>query len=783
MIKEALLMIGTATSAAVLIPYLVRRYSNETIDRDWLANELDVDYLHQDNQTVMLKTGQFVRFYAIKGLSYETMNFDREVSLAKQRSAFLHQNFKFGVNLRLFGVKRIKDISFPATWPSPALQEIGEQEYSNHKEAYSLYWYACISAPTYSALEKAHKSILATYAEYEARPVIAADEPFQSCELCSILNYLISGHLRFDVPRMSRNLSATLPGSDIHFSMDGLAHTFTPRARCHRIITVRSWPESVSGFVISNILALEGELEVMQIAVPVRSEKALGAYTRKINEQRSNIFGNNQVIDELNQAKDDLSNNSKTFFDTQFQVLISGTTPEEVERLISEIEVLLNQERIVYTIETSGAAVCWFNRVPDRSTLLKPLRLCNNNLAALWPLQYSPEGLFKSPFGDRPIRQFKTPTGQSYAFQFHVSERPQSAGNYVVIAPTGTGKSTLILHLLGGLTKFGDLRNYVFDSKNGAQFMIEVLGGLYQDFSSLSLNPLDMDLTRKENQHRAHLILRAMAGTAYTPDIDKEIQSVVEMAKLVEWPDRTLNNIYDTAFKPRSDLKKAFAKWVVDTKGTTGQYHHIFNSPRDSLSSVLDKSYLVGINMNEALEDAVLGPALIAHISSAISEAAKQNRNGFSIFVDEAANLLRNSGFRSVVLEMFREYRKLNGLVGLAFQDPEALLKFEGHEGIIKNCQTLLFMPNSQATTESLEPFNLTQDQISFIRGEHQLSGGRQVLVVKRDLASGFDESAIIDVDLSALGPALRFYRAGTSANADLAALKEQWGDKWLSHA
>ncbi len=235
-------------------------------------------------------------------------------------------------------------------------------------------------------------------------------------------------------------------------------------------------------------------------------------------------------------------------------------------------------------------------------------------------------------------------------------------------------------------------------------------------------------------------------------------------------------------------MRKAFAKWVTDDKGNVGLHSHVFNAPHDSLGGFLNQSHMVGINMNEALDDPVLGPPVVAHISAAISKVAAANSNGFTIFIDEAAKLLQNQGFRNLAMEMFREYRKLNGTVGLAFQDPAALFRCGAAEAFIENTSTFLFFPNSLASAQSLEPFNLNAEQIAFITGEgdkqerRPQGRKRRVLVVKRDAATNFDESAIIDVDLRPLGEALRFYRAGTDANRDLAKLKQQWGETWLDH-
>ena len=100
----------------------------------------------------------------------------------------------------------------------------------------------------------------------------------------------------------------------------------------------------------------------------------------------------------------------------------------------------------------------------------------------------------------------------------------------------------------------------------------------------------------------------------------------------------------------------------------------------------------------------------------------------------------------------------------------------------------LIFLPNSQANNDSLEPFNLNEEQKSFIleggtnsENTYGAAEAMHVLVIKRDAAAGIDESAILDVDLSPLGESLRFYRAGPEANKHLGGVKEKWGEKWLN--
>src|SRR3546814_7765126 len=100
---------------------------------------------------------------------------------------------------------------------------------------------------------------------------------------------------------------------------------------------------------------------------------------------------------------------------------------------------------------------------------------------------------------------------------------------------------------------------------------------------------------------------------------------------------------------------------------------------------------MVGINMNEALDDSDIGPPVVSHISAGIGQSAAQNSKGFGIFIDEAAKLSRNEGFKLLMMEMYREYRKLDGLVGLAFQDPQALFSSGIGAAVLENNTTFIF--------------------------------------------------------------------------------------------
>jgi len=373
--------------------------------------------------------------------------------------------------------------------------------------------------------------------------------------------------------------------------------------------------------------------------------------------------------------------------------------------------------------------------------MLRPLRLMNGNLAAIWPFHAIVTGNPKSPWGDQPVRLLPGTSGQPYAFQFHASEQPQSIGHYLVVAPSGGGKTTLMMHLLAGLTKFPNVRSYIFDSREGARFMVEALGGHYQSFEKLALNPLDVDDTQA-NRHRISLILKSILGEqAGEDDVGRIIDQILSTTFATQRKHRTLNDIFPLAFPKGSESRKVFRPWVTDPSGREGIYSHIFNAPTDTLREVLGKAQITGINMNQALADPTLGAT-----------------------------------FRKAAVEMFREYRKLNGIVGMAFQDPAALHASGVAEAIIDNTCTLILFPNPLAMADEYAPFNLNEEHLAFLTDRHE---GRKVLIVRRDGPSGLDETVVLDIDLAWLGTATRFYRSGIDAVRELAEAQANHPDDW----
>lgn len=480
-----------------------RKFMLGDIKNDWLQDELDLDSIDSDEATVRGKDNSFCRVWRLQGISYDAKVDNEQITLMLTRSALVQELGKKGAVLRFFALKRQRENSYEANWPSPVLAEIGAAETAQFKDSYYVEWYITASSYHMSPLLEADQKINSMLKGYKPKLLQRPNKPELPCELTGFLNGLVCGEYRDDLPSQSSNLSGSLQGSD--FACDkqtGVISTHTPEQKFHKIITVNLWPESVSGQLIGNILAIQGDIEICQICEPWTRTAAQGIFKRRLKGYENSFFGNDIGAAETEAILQLLEQDNLTLFTSQFQISLRASTIEKLNILIDKVCEILGDRRVTHRIQTKGAPTCWFNRLPTLgprrkkiipgSRLMAPLDLRDSDIAALWALPHSAAGLNKSQVGDAPVRQFPTPSGQSYGFQFQAINKDQALGNYLVFAPSGGGKSTLLMHLLGGLAKFQGVPSYIFDSKEGAKFMIEVMGGLYQSYDNLALNPLDV---------------------------------------------------------------------------------------------------------------------------------------------------------------------------------------------------------------------------------------------------------------------------------------------------
>lgn len=782
---EAITLGAIATGAitgGVACYNLFQQY--QQIQYDWLGDELAFDEILSDNATVKMKSGELWRAFHVTGLVYETMPITQQESYGQGRAMLINQLGKLNIDVRIFAIKRERDISYDANYPTFALNHIGDREHEIFEHAYKIAWYIVIQNKNIKPLNDASDKINSLLTDYNIHALERELDTSLPCRLTQFINHLVTGEYCEHINSLSNNISANINQSDIHFNTSGDIYTYTNREYHQRIIAIQLWADDVSGEIIADILKLKGEIEICFIALPSNTTKELTTLKSRQTQLSNAMFRNDSLANQYEIAQSALVDDNYHLFNTQLQIMVRDNSKDKLNDLIKQICDILARKRILYAVETRGASHAYFNRIPDKTNnqLLRPLALFNQNIASIMPFNHAPIGMKKSAWSDMPVRLLRTTSGLAYSFQFHVSAQPQARGHYLVFAPTGGGKSTIIMHLLSGLAKMQGVSSYIFDSQQGTRFMVEAFGGQYMNYDTLSLNPLDVDGSSPLEKQNLMMVLRAMVGET-NDEIDQALNHLMDTAfNDIQRDMRTFNNLFNVAFANNSTAGSLFEKWVTTSKGKQGIYAHIFNAPQDGLIDTLRGSFMSAINMNEALDDPILAPAVVTHISNAISQVARAGQKGFNIFIDEGAKLIQNEAFKKQILVMYREYRKLNGVVGMAFQDPGALAQAGIDEVLIQNTSTFIFLPDATATKDIYAPFNLNDEQFNFIKNASSLGEGRRCLLVKRDASTGIDESVILDIDLSNYGDCLQYYKSGSDAIKLMTKLQNEKGASWVKY-
>ena len=215
-------------------------------------------------------------------------------------------------------------------------------------------------------------------------------------------------------------------------------------------------------------------------------------------------------------------------------------------------------------------------------------------------------------------------------------------------------------------------------------------------------------------------------------------------------------------------MRRELYRWVDDN-----QYGLLFNGETDNLDlsnrfTVFDFTYI--------FEDETLAPATVSYIMNRIQNITGRTGDPSLIIIDETAPMLQNPEFRNNFVIGLQEGRKKRQAYLAAFQQPNVLDKLGIGEVIRGQCQTQIFFRNTQARVEDYESWNLTPKEMAFIQGKIFKNLKYAILLKKPSI----DESVILNVDLSGLGPYLQIFNSGRKQVLLVEELRKTYGDKFV---
>lgn len=532
------------------------------------------------------------------------------------------------------------------------------------------------------------------------------------------------------------------------------------RERLTVALSVGTWSEVDSPAMFDGVLTLPAEVELL-IQLKFHENDKIVPKLKLEKIQATRMFAGSQVAAEYDVLINDAANGADTKVSTQVTLFISGHDEHVLRQHLEEVRTYALMFGHEFRSETSCIEALWRTRLPGVYAAPRERGLRTTNIAAMLRYDAAPTGIDRTDWGHGCIRPYPTLSNSPYPLQFHVDGGKASVGHWVIVGPTGSGKSATALHLITGALNFPDVKALCFDAGQGLRVASEAIGSYVRLGPETELNPL-AQLDDAHDEMVVTQFLKILAGARGT-EFDEAIARALAAVRDVAPARRTLAGTLTSAFED-GPLRRALAPWAKKT-GLAG----IFNGSSDALRF---EGQLIGVALDDLLEapDAVAGA-----IYYIVQRVKRQTRSGdpLLVFIDEAPRLLGHPAFEDAVKDWLLQIRKARGVVGLAFQAPEHILQLRHAAAIKDSCPTFLFLPSYRGDESAYRALGLNDHEITRLKKPDQ----RRWALLKRPT-----ETVALDVDLSVLGNVIRLYQGGPEPVARMQTAKASHGDEWLWH-
>lgn len=776
----------------VLIPAVTARVLPKP-DEARLADFLPYDAILEDGATIALKNGTLARCMAIRGVDQAFISPGDLETLLVHRKMMVDQLAGLDVRVRIFTMRRAVRPEQYDNYPTVEAGAVAKRWNRQFETVFRTVNVLMIHTTkrnrraAQDTLDEAEQVIVTNLDRYGVQRLTQDQREMRAfgVTLGSFLGSLCSPLTRPRPGAVSGGfLSDALTADRLIFREDG-------RLECRNgsdvkygtVIGIKTFGDQTPSALTVQLSSLAYEFTLLQKIQAVPKAVSLTMLRQNQYMQGASALSRATIEDyqtAINMIDGAGGESSSLVYFAQ-SLFIFAPTLEQLTQAEKEARAIFANNGATAVVDKGVTERSWFDQHPSHDLEPRPFRLLSHNVAALVTFERVPPGLAISAWGDGPIARFYTENNSAYDLQLHISDATDAVGHCVVIAPTGTGKTTLFEFLSLMASRHTGLKHFFFDRHLGCYNYVTSMGGSYVTFGGdelarsapSAMNPFQCEKT-PENVAFLRNWLASLAGADTAAEL-QEIDLAVDLAFDYPIEHRSLANVYPAAFATGSSVAKALERWVLPERDGL-----LFNAERDAIS--LDDQWLVGFDMTQILsDDSEVAAPVLAYLMHRITESIKRSAVPAMIFVDEAEPMCRNPQFADMLRVMYQELRKLYASSVISvFQRPEALAAGSNSSQLIRNnAATYFLFQNPGANPEDYAEFGLNPRELSYVLGKSRPARpmNRSVLV-KRPLTG---ESVVIDIDLSRpLGPLLKLL---SSAHADvmLASRLQESRDDWVT--
>lgn len=452
------------------------------------------------------------------------------------------------------------------------------------------------------------------------------------------------------------------------------------------------------------------------------------------------------LIEGLGDLMDDVASGRVVMGDHHWSVTVHADTFPALQSAAGEMRSLLVNAGIAATPESWGSEAAFWAQVPSAPAWLRSRHgaISGYNFASLSPLAGFPRGGGRGHWR-APILRLRTMGGTAHDYHPHV----QDVGHTLIFGPNGSGKTVFLalcaalmdpaLNPEGGVV-------VILDADGSNELTVRACGGTYTRILRGQPSGMAPFKALKNTPEACAWLLefalgliQADGGPMPSPGQIDRLAKGIRFLMRRRPALRSFAALRQFADHGEGGCGERLERWC---KG--GSLGWAFDGDEDRIRL---GSGIVGIDNSEVLvEDAATVRApMAAYQLFRLSEKIGTGVPG-AVLADEAQAYLPDARFAAGFERFVTRLRKGNGMLWLAMQQPQAILRHPIGQALVSNSFTKILFPNASAEVEAYrEGLHCTEGEFAAVR-EHMVAQPRGTFLVKRD--SG---SFIATADLSAL--------------------------------
>lgn len=653
---------------------------------------------------------------------------------------FFRNISEYRVQLRLISQKQLYPVVKKELCHNSFLDELVERWESKLDKSFKTTHYMIISSQNEGEIDSVIKEAFTNLSELE--PKVLRDD-----EITTFLTTMYN----FKEFKVGNNLDE-IAQSRIEIDTKGVvSEQYAGQEKYRLVFGIKDIGETVNQKIMDGLLALPYAMTVSVHIQTVNKTTTLSNLDKRIlqlNLGKKEInLSSNQQIKEL---RDEIENNHCSLLQSEFTILVTIDDKDQIEKVSMDVYGVLGKYGVRPVLEERLSMPKFWGQCPGRDAFNRELLLTSKNLADFCPMTRAETGLNKCDWGNRPVCYFPSaPSRNPFGFTFHATSEDQAPPHCCVFAPTGSGKTVLILHLVSqALAAYPDLNVFMLDRDNGVTVFTEFVGGIYHQISqegNIELNPFDCE---KVDETTLNLFMQILTN-AETEKEKADIRLFVE--EMLKQPriNRRMD-VYYNELVPNGLFKEKLKKWV---NGNTLNAK-LFNGQRDTLN--IGQNRLNVFGLDNVKDDPNAAAALFFYLFKKIEMNAKTGKLSLLV-VDEAPTLLSSSALKAEIEKLLKTARKQRMAIFMAFQGTNDLKQLNIKETILTNCHTRFFYDGCAGTLDEIEGFNLTESETEFVltRGS-KIEGANRPILMQRQGTNVF-----LETDMSCLGNYLNAFKGG----------------------